>query len=245
MPGGSVVLYSALILFGSIVGGVIPLKWHSHGRDRLAFLLSVSAGFMVGAIFFHMLPEAIELFGHNASLGLLSGFLFLYVLERFMTIHVCEGEECGVHELGLLAFVGMSVHTLTDGLALGAAMRTPALGFSVFLAIIAHKIPSAFSLSTILAHGGYRVRNIVLMMAGFALLVPAGVGVYAALRAALPELPVEGFAVAFACGSFLHIALSDLIPEMHRAGTNRYIHTGLFLSGIAFMAALAHFVPHG
>lgn len=245
MQAGSVVLYSVLILVASIAGGLLPLLWHSRDRSRLAYLLSVSAGFMVGAIFFHMLPEAIELFGHNASLGLLCGFLFLYILERFMTIHVCEGPECGVHELGLLAFAGMSVHTITDGLALGAAMRTPALGFSVFLAIIAHKVPSAFSLSTILAHAGYSMKKIIVMMVAFALLVPLGVSLYAGLRAALAALPVEGFAVAFSCGSFLHIALSDLIPEMHRTGSNRYAHTGLFLAGIAAMAALGQLFPHG
>ena len=123
-------------------------------------------------------------------------------------------------------------------------MRTHALGFSVFLAIIPHKVPSAFALSTILAHAGYSRKKIVVMMVAFALLVPLGVVIYAGLRVALAALPVEGFAVAFACGSFLHIALSDLIPEMHRTGSNRYVHTGLFLAGIAAMASLGQMFPH-
>ncbi|MBI5529033.1 MAG: ZIP family metal transporter [Deltaproteobacteria bacterium] len=244
MHSGSLIVYSALILAASVAGGMLPLYWR-RARDRLPFLLSVSAGFMVGAIFFHMLPEAIELAGTGASLGLLVGFLLLYVLERFMTIHVCEGAECGVHELGILAFVGMSVHTLTDGLALGAGMHSAALGFSIFLAILAHKVPSAFSLSTILAHAGYGIKKIVVMMIVFALLVPAGAAIYWAVRGVFESFPVEGYAVAFACGSFLHIALSDLIPEMHRNSGHRYAHSGLFLSGIAVMALLGRLVRHG
>jgi zinc and cadmium transporter len=235
----AVVVYSLLILAASIAGGMLPLKWHGS-RDQLPSLLSISAGFMVGAIFFQMLPEAIELMGVGASVGIMTGFLFLYILERFMTIHACEGDECGVHELGLLAFLGMSIHTVTDGLALGAGMHSAPLGFTVFLAIIAHKLPSAFSLSTILVHARYSMARIMVMMCIFALLVPAGVGVYALIELAFPSLPVEGFFVAFACGSFLHIALSDLIPEMHRAGKARYLHTAFFLAGIAAMALLKH-----
>jgi zinc and cadmium transporter len=239
----AVFAYSALILAASVAGGLVPLKWHGS-RDRLPFLLSLSAGLMVGAIFFHMLPEAIELMGRGASVGLLAGFLFLYVLERFMQIHACEGDACGVHELGMLAFIGMSIHTLTDGLALGAGMHGVTLGFSVFLAILAHKVPSAFSLSSILAHAGYGVKKIIIMLVVFALLVPAGVVVYALLERVLPGAPLEGFFVAFACGSFIHIALSDLIPEMHRTGKTRYMHTFLFLGGVAVMAGLSLLMGH-
>jgi len=208
-------------------------------------MLNLSAGFMVGAIFFHMLPEAIEIGGKNSSIWILSGFLFLYVLERFMTIHACEEEECSVHEIGHMAFLGMSIHTVTDGFALGAAvLYSPVLGFSVFIAIIAHKFPNAFALSTILSHSGYSIRKILMMMFAFAMLVPIGAVLFICLSRVYTKLPVEGFFVAFSCGSFLHIALSDVIPEMHKVGRNRYYNTLLFLGGAALMALLSIYAGH-
>ncbi|MFA6033404.1 MAG: ZIP family metal transporter [Myxococcota bacterium] len=240
----TVSLYCVVILLSSVFGGLLPLKWHGSA-ERIPDLLCVSAGFMVGAIFFHMLPESIELLGRGASIWLLAGFLFLYVLERFMTIHMCEGEGCDVHDMGMLAYIGMSIHTITDGLALGASMVNPAVCFSVFLAIAAHKLPSAFSMSTILSHAGFSLRRIVFMTLGFALLVPAGVILFQGFQSLFPSIDMEGPAVAFACGSFLHIALSDLVPEMHRAGKKRYLHTVFFLLGIAVMFALSFIFREG
>ena len=236
-------VYCILVVASSVAGGLIPLIWHGS-RARMPDLLCISAGFMVGAIFFHMLPEAIELLGRNASYGLLAGFIFLYILERFMRIHACEGDDCHVHDLGALAYIGMSIHTLTDGLALGAAMIDPALGFTVFLAIIAHKLPSAFSLSAVLAHSGYTRRRIIVLMAFFGLLVPAGAAIFMLAEKVFHCQGLEGYAVAFACGSFLHIALSDLIPEMHRAGSSRVLHTALFLGGVGVMLVLSLVAGH-
>ena len=51
---------------------------------------------------------------------------------------------------------GMVVHALVDGVALGAAVREgdSALGLLVFLAIMLHKAPSTFGLTSYLLHHG-------------------------------------------------------------------------------------------
>ena len=140
---------------------------------------------MLGAAFFHMLPEAVHLGGPDVIPWAVAGFLFLFLLERFVLVHVCaepgpserllghpappphglrehaghdhahEATGCDVHTLGLAAFVGLSLHTLVDGFALGAAQSDPALGLLVFVAILAHKIPSSVSLTAILRAEGY------------------------------------------------------------------------------------------
>ena len=44
---------------------------------------------MLGAAFFHMLPEAVDLGGSAVVPFVVVGFLFLYLLERFVLVHVC------------------------------------------------------------------------------------------------------------------------------------------------------------
>jgi hypothetical protein len=174
--------YSGAILTGSLAGGVLPLLGK---RTRSDALLSFSAGVMLGAAFFHMLPEAVHLGGPDVIPWAVAGFLFLFLLERFVLVHICaepgpserllghpappphglrehaghdhahEATGCDVHTLGLAAFVGLSLHTLVDGFALGAAQSDPALGLLVFVAILAHKIPSSVSLTAILRAEGY------------------------------------------------------------------------------------------
>jgi zinc and cadmium transporter len=166
--------YSGAILAGSLAGGALPLF---QRRERSDSVLSFSAGVMLGAAFFHMLPEAVLLGGHDVVPWVVAGFLFLFLLERFLLVHVCaepgpsdrlvahpppppqglrehaghdhahEATGCDVHTLGVAAFVGLSLHTLVDGFALGAAHTEPSLGLLVFAAILAHKIPSSVALT--------------------------------------------------------------------------------------------------
>jgi zinc and cadmium transporter len=271
-------VYTGAILLGALAGGALPL-FATFRRSDL--LLSFSAGVMLGAAFFHMLPEAVERGGTGAVPFVVVGFLVLYLLERFVLVHVCaepgpnrrlstvgaplpheahghhhdhdhahehdhaphvhldpEGTGCDVHTLGLAAWVGMSAHTLVDGFALGASSVTPELGVLVFLAILAHKIPNSFSLSAILLSEGYSRRRAVLMNAAFALMVPVGAGIYVLLREAVHVERFTSLALAASAGTFLHLSLSDILPDLHRRGTSRWRLSAALVVGVAVMASL-------
>jgi zinc and cadmium transporter len=256
-PATTVALYAIAILVGALVGGAVPLL---GGRRRSDGMLSFSAGVMLGAAFFHMLPEAAQGAGLGAIPWVLVGFLFLFLLERYVLVHVCaepgvaalvhghahggEGEHehagtgCEVHTLGLAAFVGLSLHTLVDGFALGAASAEPRLGFLVFLAILAHKVPSSFSLSAILRAEGYSRTRALAMNAAFAAMVPAGAALYLVVRQVVNAEAFTSYALAASAGTFLHLSLSDIIPDLHRRGASRLRTSGALLLGVAAMWAL-------
>lgn len=267
-------LYTLAILAGALVGGSLPLLGRI-GRSDLG--LSFSAGVMLGAAFLHMLPEAVEEAGAKATPFVMVGFLLLYLLERFVLIHVCaepgpnarlsasvegalhvnpggaahvhehphagdlhleDGTGCDVHTMGLAAFVGMSLHTLVDGFALGAASVDARLGLLVFLAILAHKIPNSFSLSAILRAEGYSRGRALAMNAAFALMVPVGAGLYVLLRQVARIESFTAYALAASAGTFLHLSLSDILPDLHRRGGSKWRLSGALLVGIAVMWGL-------
>jgi zinc and cadmium transporter len=269
---GPLSLYTVAILLGALAGGALPLFANVRRSD---LLLSFSAGVMLGAAFFHMLPEAVEGAGAAVVPFVLVGFLFLYLLERFVLVHVCaepgpnrrlstagaplsgngaehehhdhphpDGTGCDVHTLGIAAWVGMSAHTLVDGFALGAASIQPQLGMLVFVAILAHKIPNSFSLSAILLSEGYSRAKAVSMNAAFALMVPAGAGLYVLLREAVHVEKFTSLALAASAGTFLHLSLSDILPDLHRRGATRWRLSAAMVAGIAVMGALTLF-RHG
>src|SRR5271166_3506173 len=76
----------ALIVGVSLLGGLLPLATVlSH--TRLQVYLSFSAGTMLGAAFFHMMPEAVRV-GSPATIPWASfGLLALFFLERFFSFH--------------------------------------------------------------------------------------------------------------------------------------------------------------
>ncbi len=254
-------LYTLAILGGAIAGGIVPLVGPMRRSD---LLLSFSAGVMLGASFFHMLPDAVELGGARTIPAVLLGFLALYLLERLVLVHICaepalnaalsaatvhqphdhlghvHGDEtgCEVHTLGLAAWIGMSLHTMVDGFALGAANHEAGLGLLVFVAILAHKIPASFSLSAILrAEGTGRARALG-MNALFALMVPVGAGVYLALRSAVAMERFTAYALAFSAGTFLHLALSGILPDLHRRAGSKWRLSGALVVGLGLMWGL-------
>ncbi len=256
-------IYAGAILVGALAGGALPLVGAMRRSD---LLLSFSAGVMLGAAFFHMLPEAVAGAGMKALPFVLLGFLFLFLLERFVLVHVCAepgptpeaalhphgtaghvhggATGCDVHTLGLAAFVGLSLHTLLDGFALGAASSESSLGFLVFLAILAHKVPSSFSLSAILRAEGYSRRRALAMNAAFAGMVPLGVGIYVLLRDLVDAPGFTALALAASAGTFLHLALSDILPDLHRRGVHKLRVSGALLAGVAVMWALRFVHDH-
>lgn len=262
-PLATLGLYTGAILAGALAGGALPLIGRG-GRSEL--FLSFSAGVMLGAAFFHMLPEAVEGAGARAVPFVVLGFLFLYLLERFVLVHVCAepgpnaeltghfhphphehahgATGCEAHTLGLAAWVGMSLHTLVDGFALGAASADAELGLFVFLAILAHKIPSSFSLSAILRAEGYSRRRALAMNAAFALMIPLGVALYFVIREVIHVEAFTPLALAASAGTFLHLSVSDILPDLHRRGSSRWKVSLAILAGLGCMWALL-LVGHG
>jgi zinc and cadmium transporter len=231
---GSFLLYTLVLLVSALAAGALPLlvRW---SRERLQWALSVAAGAMLGAAFVHMLPEAFRSAGLWVSGLVLAGFLVLYVLERFLTVHACEVGDCEVHVIGIKAFVGLVIHALTEGMALAASLAEPRLGLLVFLAVLLHKAPSSFSLSVILLHEGYGRAKILLMNAGFILCLPLGAALYFVAGDVLQSSSFRGAALAFSGGTFLHIALTDILPEVHRQSKSRIVPVLLVLGGVGIM----------
>ncbi len=233
-------LYFVLILLAIFVGGIFPILTrgkHSHHP----LLLSFSAGLMLGSAFLHLIPEAFELIGAETSLYVLLGLLTLYGFERFITIHACEADHCEVHSLGLSAFVGLFLHSFTDGIALGAGLLIPRLGLIVFLAIFAHKAMEALALSSILVHA--QKKNLSIFLANFCLALAIPIGAIIPWFFAKNSHPhTAGIALAFSAGTFLHISLSDLLPEVHRHSNLRSRAALFFVFGLLVMAGIEQWI---
>lgn len=232
----SLAIYTGVIAAAILLGGMLPTlrEWH---RDRLPTILSLGAGIMLGSAFFHLLPEAVEALGRNTGIYILAGFLFLYFIEKFITVHICEAFDCEVHHLGIAAFIGIAIHSLTNGIALGSGLMAPGLGFVVFLAISAHKTPEAFTLTSVLLHSGVKKSNILLVHCVTLLMIPIGALLaYGLIPQA--DLTLIAKTIAFSCGTFLHISLSDLLPEVHKHSRNKALNFVAFVAGLALMALL-------
>lgn len=220
-----------------VLGGALPLLLPGM-RRHLPLALAAAAGIMLGTAVLHLYPEAHEILHAQAGYALLAGFVVLYLFERFVTVHICETFGCEVHHIGLAALFGLSIHTFANGMALGAGLVS-GVGGIVGFAIAAHKLPEAFSLTAILLHERYRRSQIIWMNGLFIAMIPLGA---LAVRAAVegPSGATAGWAIGFSAGTFLHIAVSDLLPEVHKASSGRIAKLLAFLAGLTITALFVH-----
>lgn len=248
MPlAGRVAIFAGFIVLGALAGGSIPLF---SGQARRVVFLAFAAGVMLGAAFFHMLPEAFHEGGYAAFSWVPAGFVLLFLLERYVLVHACEEPpDCAEHPgatLGLTAFFGLSAHTLFDGIALASACAE-GVGFMAFVAILAHKVPSSLSLASILRAEDRSRPATLLLVTAFGLMVPLGAALYFVLNAAVHLETMAAKSLAFSCGTFLYIAVSDLLPHVNRHGKQgRLANIAALLFGLSLMFALTAFThePH-
>jgi zinc and cadmium transporter len=237
MPRGFL-LFLVVIAVVSYVGAAIPLV---GGRTHRSLLIpmSFSGGVLLGAAFFHMIPECAVLLDGMLGWPLLAGFLVIFSMERFILVHPDpeHAEEHGhahhIH-LGVSAYAGMSFHSVLDGLAIASACRLrPDLGGVVLLALVLHKMPDGFALSTLMLLDRWSRPKVLWLMALFALITPAGALASIFFLADANSRIVAG-AIALSAGTFLAVATSDVLPQLRRYDDQRLWPLVALFAGLAF-----------
>lgn len=266
------------LMLGIGVFHMLPHAVHELGSTERAatwlMLGLVSMFFLIRAFHFHQhgpaAPPHVAECGHDHDHD---GGTVLPVLQDHDHDHDHgrgNGHAHGhgaAHELSWLGVaIGLSVHTLIDGLALGASLEADAghgalwslFGLQTFLAIVLHKPLDAVSITSLMAAGGWSLRARTLVNAGFALMCPLGAVAFVLGLRNLGGMQgtVVGCALAFSAGAFLCISLGDLLPEMEFHDHHRVPLSLLLLGGIGLAWAIeqthehegghdhAHAAPH-
>ncbi len=193
-------------------------------------MVSLSVGILLATTFLHSLPEAFELPGaqtHYLFATLLGGLLGFFLLEKIALLrhshhhegdghdhhHGHDAEEAG--SSGWMILVGDSIHNFVDGVLIAAAFMVDIqVGIFTAVAIIAHEIPQEIGDFIILLNAGFsRLRALLYNAISGLMAVLGGVLAFYFLEKANQAMP---YLLVIASSSFIYIAVSDLIPQMHR-----------------------------
>lgn len=194
-----------------------------------------------------------------AGLAVLCGFLFLLMLEGFGFGHdlheehhdhaVDHGHDHLNHPVGSAksVVIGLSLHSIMDGVALGAAysLGEIALSLQLALVILMHKFPAAFSLSAYSLHERDDRRRSMIDLLLFAITTPIAMLIAASFFANIDEAMV-GLMLLFSAGSFIYVATVDVLPDIHIQEKSRetlwLVLVGI-IAMIAFSIVIALFIP--
>ncbi|MEW6294897.1 MAG: ZIP family metal transporter [Candidatus Diapherotrites archaeon] len=189
-------------------------------RKALLYLVSFSAGGLLGDVFIHLLPEAAgKGFTLELSFFVLLGIIVSFVMEKFIQwrhCHVATSEE-HPHPLAYMNLVGDSVHNFIDGVIIaGSFIASIPVGIATTIAVIFHEIPQEIGDFGVLIHAGLSKVKALKLNFLTALTSFAGALIVIVFSQFFSFSNYLFYLIPFAAGNFMYIALSDLVPEMHK-----------------------------
>ena len=211
-------IFAFLISLLSVVG-IIFVSFQSKTLNKLLFfIISFSAGTLLGGAFFHLLPETLEKYNNLNSIFtfLVIGFVVFFALEKILRWHHCHNQECESHKhIGKLSLVGDFFHNIIDGIVIISAFSVDfKFGLSIVLAIAVHEIIQEIGDFGVLIYSGYtKARALVYnFISATSILIGVVLGHF--LINNVNDL--NKFLLPLAAGGFIYIASSDLIPQLHQ-----------------------------
>jgi len=200
-------------------------------------MMGFAAGVMIAASFWSLLAPAIEILRDRgampwlgAAVGFLSGAGFIRLFDKLLP-HLHPGKDSlskaeGLHtewRRSTLLFSAMTLHNIPEGAAIGVAFGAMAHGTEVSLeatmagataltlGIGLQNVPEGLAVAMPLHRQGSRPRRAFFFGQASALVEPV-----AALLGALLVVQMAWilpFALAFAAGAMMFVAIEELIPE--------------------------------
>jgi zinc transporter 1/2/3 len=138
----------------------------------------------------------------------------------------------------------LSIHSIIAGIALGTE-QTMGLAVVILIAVLAHKGSAAFALGVSLFRGGLPRRRALAIVAFFSFMTPLGIVLGVAMTAVMAgtseQLTTSVFD-ALAAGTFLYVAVIDIIEEEFTRPQGRRLKFNLLVLGLGLMALLAVWV---
>jgi|TARA_B100001079_G_scaffold221753_1_gene197789 zinc transporter 9 len=244
-PQTLIFAFAGIMFIAVAAFGYVPLTLELSS-DRLKQLTAIGAGVLIGSAFLVIIPEALEIFeGHEEvhiepstiGLAILGGFVLMLLLEVFGLPHAVHHDE-DKDLLGLSATIGLLVHALVDGLAVGASVSSSnETGLIVFVAIMLHKGPAAFGLTSFLKHIKISESKSKWYLFAFALASPimAILAFFVLRDTSFATVDNIGLALLFSAGTFIYVATVDVLPEVHSHDHNHDPPVWFVILGIIFV----------
>ncbi len=188
-----------------------------------------------------------------AGLAVLLGFLMMLLTESFgfgHDIHEEHHHHAGGHvhhptsethgkQLAAVVVIGLTVHTVADGMAIGAGLATGshALTGSLVATLLTHKVPAAFSLTMFSQHAHGSRRRTWLDLLVFSVATPMAILVTWAVLGALSD-QIVGLVLLFSAGTFIYVATIDVLPNVLHSSRRRLAAFQVIVGCLSLLAVI-------
>lgn len=240
-----VIVLAAIAGAGFAVASLLGLAGVVVSEAMRSLSISIAAAILLALSVAELFPEALEAAGHErAAVGFLVGFVLLYGIEILTKGHTHHHGESHLHHHALWPFViGLGVHNLADGFAIGTSTElSHEAASAVTVGVLIHQLPVGISFAAVLAATSVSRRFLTSSALTLGLAIPVG----GAIVLALPILSEQdvGVMAAAAAGALAYIAAGHLLPEAHEEriykGAALMFPVTLAVTAYLFLSVLGH-----
>lgn len=237
-------LFSVAAFISTFLGGLISLRY----KKSLHYIMSFTAGVLISVAFFDIIPEIFNL-AHQydieitpALIAIVTGFLVIHTLEKYIVIHHSHESEYADHRhphVGVISSLGLIFHSFLDGIGIGLGFHvTMQVGFLVALAVIAHDFSDGLNTVSLMLINKNTEKKALLF-----LVLDATAPILGALFASIISIPMNYLILylGFFAGFLLYIGASDLLPEAHSKHSS-WKMIALTVLGVLFIFIVTRFV---
>jgi len=233
-------ILGAVAALADVAGGLVLVR--AKGVERyLRYFVALGAGFLMAVALLEMAPESYHLSPRLGPILIMAGYCIVHLLEHTISAHFHYGEETHRGELvtrrtSLAVLVGLSVHALFDGVAIGSGFVVSNwLGWLIFLAIFLHKAPEGFTMASVMLASGRSRTTALYSAVGLAAATLLGVLVIEVVPGWL------AYGMPVSAGVAIYVGATDLVPEVNREPGIRMAL--VFFAGVGAFLLLRMLLP--
>ncbi len=245
--------------FVTALGAATVVFFKSPNPKALNLMLGFASGVMIAASFWSLLQPAIERAEAAsgmpaylvATLGFLFGAVFMWASDKIVSftqrgVNSSRGETNDKINRVIMLILSITLHNIPEGLAVGVAFGALSGGHtaeelmgavSIAVGIGLQNFPEGAAVSLPLRREGFSRKKSFLLGQASAIVEPIA-GVVGALLVVYVEA-VLPFALSFAAGAMILVAVHELIPECQKnQSVQPYFATMGIVGGFALMMLL-------
>lgn len=213
------------LIFGSLgtaLGGAIGAFWEIKSAKILGFILEFAAGLMTSIICFDLIPKSLSLGNITVTMiGIIIGIFTMVLCDNTIQNSKKIKTHNKLLETGLIILIGLTIHNLPEGLAIGSGFEASSeLGLSLAIAICIHDVPEGISIALPLKQGGSSKIKAFLLTAASG--ITTGIGAFLGAFIANISGAFISFSLSFAAGAMLYIVSCELLPESKHMYKGRF-----------------------
>ena len=204
-----------LIFAGQILGSLIGLI-KKPKKTILYGSLAFAASMMLGISFFQLIPEAMKLTSfYIIIISFFLGIIIFRIIDKTLphiNPELMEKEKPSVKRSITMLVIGMALHNIPEGLAIGVGFAlNPILGITIALGIAAQDVPENIATIVPLYHFTKKKMKSFIITTGTILFEVAGFILgYCILKDT--SFNILGASLALAAGFMTYISIEELIP---------------------------------